>query len=102
MSDAAKRAMLEKALKIDFEAMTEEEWSAWINGLPQEEFFALLALPNDGPLFKEAGDEMPVPADEQIFVTYEDGGIDGPNRADAFIWGEADPMTRITAYAPIF
>lgn len=102
MTDTAKRAILEKALKIDFEAMTEEEWSSWINGLSQEEFFALLALPNDGPLFKEAGDEIPVEPEDRIFVTYEDGGVDGPNRADAFIWGESDPTTRITAYAPMF
>ena len=102
MNDTAKRTMLEKAMKIDFEAMTEAEWTAWIDGLPQDEFFALLALPNDGPLFVEAGDEMPVPADQRIFVTYEDGGVDGPNRADAFIWGERHSKTLITAYAPMF
>lgn len=101
MTDSPMRKFLEKAMKIDFGTMRDDDWTDFVNGLPRDEFIAMMSLPKDGSTYFQPCDgDMPCPPQHRIFVTYEDGSVDGPNRADSFIWGETHPDTRIVAVAP--
>lgn len=87
--------------------MSQKVYGDWINCLPALEFIALLDLhaENRRQPEPEAGykapyaakepfgtwvdhltDEQPVENATVVWVTYPDGSLGGPNRADTFIW----------------
>lgn len=115
-------SLMKKIDAVDFAGMSKEEFGVWVNALPFAEFAELTSLhiemlarernpepgavtepakaePDDDAWIPVAGD-MPVPADERIYILYRDGEIGGPNRADAFLWNEPEGPTQILAYAP--
>lgn len=114
--------LMAKIELVDFGTMSKEEYGAWIDALPPPEFVELISLHDelkrqqnapapveDIPVEKQngpdddawipGGEEMPVAGETRIYILYLDGEIGGPNRADAFIWGEPRGPTKIVAYA---
>ncbi|MFC6487310.1 hypothetical protein [Nitratireductor sp. GCM10026969] len=107
-----------KAAEVDFSSMSPRAYEEWINSLSIGEFSALLdmhseflaaektapAEPEYVPPFtaddpvpsdwiEHFGDEKPIADDLVCWVTYRDGDIGGPNRADHFIWEGEDSIT---------
>ena len=121
----AKASVIAKASTTEFDNMTGEQFGEWIDRLPQPEFFALIRLTDEyrrtgGPIASQppptsiprfmppseddwivyTGEgETPLPDDVLCYVLFPDGGEEGPNRADAFLWG-GEGLAEILAYAP--
>lgn len=106
MTDATPM-LLAHAANIDFDAISSDDWSRWIDSLPLEEFIALIrindegaapdvaAAPDAAPLEPHgdlwetyvADGDYPLPDEELVWVMFKDGETMGPNRTDAFLWG---------------
>lgn len=117
-----RNSLMAKIELVDFATMSKDDYGAWIDALPPPEFIELISLhdelkrqqseeppiddvppekqngPEDGAWIP-SGEEMPVAGDVRIYVLFFDGDIGGPNRADAFIWGEPRGPSRIVAHA---
>lgn len=118
----ARARIIAQASQVDWGAMSAEQFGTWVDGLPLDEFFALLDLhaagnseaseaieeqptppvpslpPDDNGWTIYTGEGVtPVPDDEQLYVLFPDGAVCGPNRADAFLWG-SDGSASIVAY----
>jgi hypothetical protein len=120
MNKLALAKLIANAGSKDFSAMTKPQFGSWIDGLPADEFIELLsahdefartgqfeqpdiefqAAPGDNDWTPYAGDgEPPIEDDALCFTLYPDGGVEGPNRADAFLWGDQG-SAQIIAWAP--
>jgi hypothetical protein len=115
----AKRRLVAHAATIDFERITETDFSRWIDALPLDEFSALIGAHAAGevlgpdldgavsPLEPHGDDwtpyvpngEYPLPTDQLVWVMFSDGEVMGPNRTAAFLWGGTG-QAEIIAYAP--
>jgi hypothetical protein len=114
-----RRAVIAKCEAVDFEAISAQEYTDFLSGLPPHEFAALLSLHGEflrsekyppeehpyvapytaadpgGTWVDHDGGECPVDGGLVVWVTYPDGDIGGPNLASAFLWGDT-----IISYAP--
>lgn len=119
-----RNSLMAKIGSVDFTMMGKEEYGDWVEALPFAEFAELIFLhdelkhqhaetppvedtppekqngPDDNAWIPVGDEEIPVGADARIYVLFSDGDIGGPNRADAFLWGEPRGVTQILAYAP--
>ncbi len=109
--------LMKKVNAVDFSTMSRETYDKWINDLPPAEFVSLLDLHAELKLAQEHPEpEAPevnplddawiaidkpesygIPPETVVYVLYRDGEIGGPNRIDAFLWGEP---TGPLAFAP--
>ncbi|MBZ9894197.1 hypothetical protein LB545_07550 [Mesorhizobium sp. BR1-1-6] len=109
--------LMAKLAEVDFQGMSSDQYGAWINDLPIPEFASLLDLhaewaseqvnptidgPETNPLDDawiaiDRPENYDIPPETQVYVLYRDGEIGGPNRIDAFHWGEP---TGPLAFAP--
>lgn len=109
--------LMKKVAAVDFSAMSQEAYGKWINDLPPSEFVSLLDLhaelksaqdhpepeqPEVNPLDDtwiaiEDPESYSIPPETMVYVLYRDGEIGGPNRIDAFLWGD---LSGPLAFAP--
>lgn len=109
-----------RCVETNFATMSEEQFGIWVDRLPLDEFFGLIALhdehrhsgrsvahtvvklpplpPNYTWIVYTGDGELPLAPDTHCVVLFPDGETAGPNRADAFLWG-GDGSAQILAYA---
>lgn len=108
--------LMRKVNEVDFSTMSREAYDKWINDLPPSEFVSLLDLHaelksaqarpapveqvnplDDAWIAIDKPETYGIPPETIVYVLYRDGEIGGPNRIDAFLWG--DPSGPL-AFAP--
>lgn len=111
----ARQAVLGMAAGVDFDTIGKKAYGEWLDSLSIDEFIELMEMADEhrktGKVFPviepdpdawldrpSRNGQSPLPGGVLCWVKFLDGGIAGPNRADAFLWSEVADSTRITAF----